>query len=244
MKVDKNLGIPLYVQLGDVLRQQIRSGELPVNTKLPSERELCERYDVSRITVRKTISELLSEDLIYTAPGKGSYVAPPSLDDQWRPFNSFTEDMLQRGQTATSRILDAQILHADDAQAKQFNLPRGAELVMIRRLRSTKEDKRPIVLQESWLPHHRCPGLLDFDLKNRSLFDILRTEYRIRLARAATVISAALGEENICHLLGLTPPAAVLINLQTTYNEHDEIIEYSRSTYRGDRYTLQIDMRC
>jgi GntR family transcriptional regulator len=244
MMLDRRSGAPFYVQLADTLRQRIRSGDLSVNEWLPSERELCEKYGVSRITVRRSLADLADENLIHTIPGKGSYVAAPEYEDNLCPFNSFTEDMSQHGLTAISRVLEARTMKASEEQAEKLKVLNGAELIVLRRLRSTVEDRRPIVIQTAWLPHHKVPGLLDYDLETRSLFEILRIEYRLTLARAVTEISARMPDADERRLLGIAGPTPVLVNRQTSFDPHGEIIEYTRSIYRGDVYTLYVDMKC
>ncbi len=238
--LDKDSGIPLHVQLRDLLRGQILSQQLAAHAQLPSERELCECHGVSRITVRQALAELLREGLIYTTVGKGTYVAPRRLKDELVPQSSFTEDMLRRGMTPSSRVLAASILRADDDVAARLRVPPGAEVVRLERLRLA--DGLPIAIQLSWLPHYLCPDILRFDLAARSLFSVLRNEYQLRLAHVETEIEAALAQPEECRQLGMQPPAAVLISQQVTFLDNDLAIEFTRSVFRGDWYTLHTRM--
>ncbi len=238
--LDKDSPVPLHVQLRDLLRAQILSGRLAPHTQLPSERELCLQYGVSRITVRQALGELSHEGLIYTTVGKGTYVGVPKVQEELRPLSSFTEDVRRRGMTASSRVLEAMIVPADDHLAELLRMPRGAEVVRLRRLRLA--NGMPLAIQLTWLPHHLCPGLLAYDLASRSLFDILRREYHLRLVRAETGIEAALASPDESELLQLPTPAAVLISEQTTYLDTDAVIEFARSVFRGDSYRLHARM--
>ena len=105
--------------MADLLRKQIQGNQLPPNTQLPSERELCEQHAISRITVRKAMDELLHEGLVYTCVGKGTYVAEPKLSEELQPFSSFTEDMQRRG-------MAGQPTWADVSQIRQ-SLDKGGE---------------------------------------------------------------------------------------------------------------------
>ena len=238
--LDKDSPVPLHVQLRDLLREQILSGTLPPHTQLPSERELCLQYGVSRITVRQALGELSHEGLIYTTVGKGTYVAVPKVQEELQPLSSFTEDVRRRGMTASSRVLQATIVPADDRLAELLRVPRGAEVVRLHRLRLA--NGLPLAVQLTWLPHHLCPGLLAYDLASSSLFDILRREYHLRLVRAETSIEAALATPEERELLQLPTPAAVLISEQTTYLDTDAVIEFARSVFRGDSYRLHARM--
>jgi GntR family transcriptional regulator len=219
------------------LREGIGSGRLPPDTQLPSERELCSQYRISRITVRKALSELVHQGLIYTAVGKGTYVADArTLDEELQPLSSFTQDIERRGMRVSSTVLERAILNADDRLAERLHIPRGAEVVKLYRLRLA--DGLPIAVQRSLLPHHLCQGLLGHDLSARSLFAVLRTEYGWHLSRADTTIEAALAQPDEARLLDLTLPAAVLISEQTTYLDRGTPIEWTRSVFRADRYKL------
>lgn len=238
--LDKDSAVPLHVQLGNLLRGQILGDQLAPHAQLPSERELCERYGVSRITVRQALGDLLREGLIYTSVGKGTYVAVPKLHEELQPLSSFTEDMRRRGMAASSRVLEVCVVPADDEKAARLRLPLRSAVVVLRRLRLT--DGVPIAIQASWLPHHLCPNLLDHDLSTRSLFDVLRTEYGLRLVRGETGIEAALARPDELDLLQMEPPAAVLVSEQTTFLDNDQIIEFVHSVFRGDRYKLRTEM--
>jgi GntR family transcriptional regulator len=238
--LDKDSAMPLHAQLTELLRGQIRGGWLAPHTQLPSERELCAQCGVSRITVRQALGELLREGLIYTQVGKGTYVSMPRMEEELQPLSSFTDDMRRRGMVASSRLLAGAVANADDEQASRLRLPRGAEVVLLHRLRLA--NGLPIALQHTWLPHHLCRDLLRCDLSTRSLFEVLRTEYRLSLARAETNLSAALVQPEERRLLQMPFPAAVLVSEQTTYLDSGEIIEFVRSVFRSDRYTLHIRM--
>ena len=233
---DQNNSIPLHHKLRETLRHQIVTNQLPAHERLPSERELCDQYSISRTTVRRALADLFNEGLIYTTVGKGTYVAAPQMKEQLQPLSSFSEDITRRGMQPSSRLLRAEVQNANDEQAARLCLPRGAEVVSLYRLRLA--DGKPIALQLIWLPHYLCPDLLRFDLAQQSLYHILRSEYLLKLTYAETTIMAALANPEECRLLVLSPPAAVLISQQSTYLDNGSLIEYAHSVFRGDRYKL------
>lgn len=232
----KDTETPLYIQLTDLLRQQIESMQLAPNQRIPSERDLCERYGVSRITVRQAMANLTNEGLITTVPGKGTYVTLPRLAGELQPLRSFTDEMSVRGMTAASKVLGASIESASNTIASQLRVSPGTEVVKLERLRKT--DGLPIAIQTSWLVHHLCPGILRFNMAKRSLYDVFRDEYQLILVSAETSISAALATTEQCDLLKVQPPAAVLLVDQTTLIGNGSILEYTHSVYLGDRYRI------
>lgn len=234
--LNKNSAIPLHVQLAALLRDQMQRKELPINSRLPSERELCDRYGISRITVRQALATLVQEGLVSSAAGKGTFVTAPRLNEELKPLSSFTQDLERRGMHASSRLLEAHILPADDDWAGRLGVPRGAEVVCLQRLRLANDS--PIALQITHLPHHLCPNLLSFDFTARSLYEVLRAEYHMKLSHSETMIEAALAVPEEARLLGLKRPAAVLISKQTTYLEGGGVIEVTRSVFHAERYQL------
>jgi len=234
--IDKMKGEPLHHQLKELIRAQILSGELETHAQLPSERELCDQYGISRTTVRRAMAELLSEGLVYTTIGKGTFVAPPPLQEELQPLSSFSEDMARRGMKASSQLLRLAVENANDEHAALLGIPRGAEVVALSRLRLA--DGFPIAIQHIWLVHHLCPVVTNFDLKEHSLYDILTNQCGLKLAYADTSIRAVIATPNDCQLLQLAHPAAILLTEQKTYLEDGNVIEFAQSRFRGDQYTL------
>ena len=152
------------------------------------------------MTVRRAISELLHEGVIYAIPGKGLYVTEPKQDAE-PPLRGFTEDMSQRGMVASSQVLAAEIVGASTVLSSALGVPIGTALVYLRRLRLA--DGAPMAVQGSYLPQALCPGLLEHDLGRGSLFELLRNVYHLRLADGTTAVEAALADAEHARLLGL-----------------------------------------
>jgi GntR family transcriptional regulator len=238
MMLNKASSIPLHVQLANLLREQVVRHQLRPNDRLPSERELCQQYGISRITVRQALSELAKAGLVYSSIGKGTYVAEAAFQEEFQPLSSFTHDLERRGMRAASQVLEASLLPADDHWSEIFFIPRGAEVVRLHRLRLTGD--APIAIQLTHLPHHLCPHLLEYDFSSCSLYEVLRNVYKLHLARSETVIEAALASSRQAELLRLPQPTAVLISQQTTLLDNGIVIEMTRSIFNSERYKLHM----
>lgn len=230
--------LPLYAQLKEAIIADISNGQLLPGDQLPSHHVLCSQYDMSYMTVRRAITELSSEGVIYTLHGKGSYVAEPKVQAEAGPLVSFTEDMANRGLQAESHILATQIIEASTVMAQTLQVAFGAPLVYLVRLRMA--NKTPIAIQTAFLPHQRCAGLLDYDLEQGSLYATLRNEYGMQLTSSNGSVGAALATAEEAELLQLELPAALLIVEQITFLDTGSPIEFVRTAYRGDRYRMQI----
>jgi GntR family transcriptional regulator len=238
--LNKESSVPLHVQLATVLREQVIRRELGPNGRLPSERELCQQYGISRITVRQALSELAQAGLVYSSVGKGTYVAEPAFQEELQPLSSFTQDLERRGMRAASQVLEACLVPADEHWSEVFYIPRGAELVRLHRLRLSGD--LPIAIQLTYLPHHLCPHLLEYDFSSCSLYEVLRNAYKLQLTRSETIIEAALASSHEADLLGLPQPAAVLVSKQTTLLDNGIVVEMTRSTFNSERYMVRMHL--
>ncbi|MSP12098.1 MAG: GntR family transcriptional regulator [Chloroflexi bacterium] len=236
-RLKRNNPIPLYIQLYETLRREIQADRLKPDEQLPSERELCERYEVSRMTVRQALVDLGREGLVYSRVGKGTFVSKPKIDQQLRTLTGFSLEMTSRGSAPSSRVLEARLQPSDAGQANMLHIPAGSEIVILGRVRLA--DGLPLAVETVYLPHHLCPNLLRHDFAVTSLYEVLEREYSFRLTRAEQTIEAALANSRDIGLLQLIPPAPVLVMERLTFTDQDVLIEYVQSTYRGDRYKFR-----
>jgi GntR family transcriptional regulator len=229
---------PLYLQVKEEIIDLIQRGELKPNDQLPSQRELVSTYGASHMTVRRALDELIDEGLIYAIPGKGIYVREHKLQAESCPLMSFTEEMALRGMHASSTVLAARLVPASTVMARTLDVELGMPLAYLRRLRLA--DGLPMALQTNYLKSWLCPGLLERDLQDASLYNLLRQEYQLCLTSSKGTVEAALADDEHASLLGMELPAALLITEQVSFLENGQPIEYVRTAYRGDRYQYRI----
>jgi GntR family transcriptional regulator len=234
MRLHREAPDPLYAQLKDSLTVEITAGRYHPHQRLPSERELSNRFKVSRMTVRQALLELVHDGLIYTRTGKGTFVAEPKIDQQLRALTGFTQDVRERGGKPSSRVLEAKVIAATPEVAAALRATPGAEVVLISRLRLS--DGVPLAIENAYLPFVKFPDLLSHDFAVESLYEVLENKYGIKLTQAEQSIEAALAAPREVELLEITPSAPVLKMQRLTLSSEDVPIEYVCSTYRGDRY--------
>lgn len=241
MSAREAMGEHPYLRVKEDILAGIADGLYPPHSKLPSQRDLGVDHGVSHMTVRRAINELVRDGAIYTRAGSGLYVAEPKVDAEAGPLIGFTEDMARRGMRASSRLLECSMVSASTVLATTLRVVVGQPLVCVRRLRLAEDE--PMALQTNYLPAALCPGLPAKDLEGGSLFEILKSDYGLRLVDAETAVSAELASEAEAGLLHLEPPASLLVTEQITYLDNDQPIEFVRSLYRGDRYRLRVERR-
>jgi GntR family transcriptional regulator len=237
MRLRREAPDPLYLQLKDSLTAEITSGRYRSNQRLPSERELSERFRVSRMTVRQALLELAHDGAIYTRVGKGTFVAEPKIDQQLRTLTGFSQDVRARGGKPTSQVLEAKVIPATPDVAAALRIAPDAEVILLSRLRLANDV--PLAVETAYLPFAMFPKLLQHDFGVESLYDVLEKEYRLSVTQAEQSIEAALAGLREIELLELTPPAAVLKMQRLTLTGDGVPVEYVHSTYRGDRYKFR-----
>ncbi|MEM1078876.1 MAG: GntR family transcriptional regulator [Pseudomonadota bacterium] len=232
-------GGPRYVQLRQRLESGIESGVLPPNSSLPPEREIAEITELSRVTVRKAIQELVREGLIEQRQGSGSFIREPinRMEQSLSHLTSFTEDMARRGMDTTSRWLERGVFLPTPAETKALDLPEGAEVSRIYRLREAGE--RPMALERASLPIDILPNPLEV---TTSLYAVL-SQRGLRPVRAVQKISAINLEAREADLLGVAEGAAGLSIERTSYLSSGRVAELTRSLYRGDAYDFVAELR-
>lgn len=241
MKLRPDSSEPLYVQLENILATQIASGQLRPHERLPSERELCQRFGISRMTVRQALGSLAKEGLVYTRPGKGVFVADPKRGLEVKiSLAGFSEDIRRSGAKPSSILLEARLLPTTPELAKALHISGQEEVVKIERLRLV--NNVPLALHTAYLPHRLCPNILQHNLAVESLFHTLEKVYGLRLARAEQTVRAVLAGPRELELLGLSAPAPVLHAERTTYLDTGEVIEFSQAVYCGEWYGLHFEL--
>jgi GntR family transcriptional regulator len=228
---------PLYSQLKDSLRADIIAGRYRPHEQLPSERELSNRFKVSRMTVRNALSELARDGTIYTRIGKGTYVSEPKIDQQLRTLTGFTQDVSARGGKPSSRVLEAKVIPATAEVGAALRITPGAEVILLSRLRFA--DGEPLAVETAYLPFALFPDLLNYNFAVDSLYNVLENKYGVNLTLAEQTIEAALAGSRELELLKLTPPSAVLRMRRLTLTSDGVAVEFVSSAYRADRYKFR-----
>jgi len=237
--LDRGSPVPLYYQLKEIFRSWISDGKFDSDGRFPSESELQERFGVSRMTVRRALSELVHEGFLVREQGRGSFVVKPRMQEQLTRLTSFTEEMQRRGLLTESKILNFEIV-IDEEVAQKMEIPADEELVRLQRVRLVEGE--PIALQTNFVRRRFCPGLAEHGLIGGSLYETLEVVYGLHLERALQTVEAKPADQYEAKLLGLGVGQPVLFFNRLTYLRDGTPIEYVCSTYRGDRYRLTTEL--
>ncbi len=236
--LDPDTSIPYYEQIRAYLLAKIESGEFRPHTRTPSERVLSEQFGVSRMTVKHAIKELVSSGRLYTRVGKGTFVSDPPITQNLNMLTGFSEDMEALGKSTSSRVLTAAVIAATAKIARELRIPQEAHVVLLRRIRLA--DNEPVALENSYLNHTLCPGILDtHDFSMESLYAVLKNEYQLILSYGEQSIQARLATKSEADLLSIQKGFPLLDIMRTTFSDEAQPIEYVESIYRGDLYVFR-----
>jgi GntR family transcriptional regulator len=232
--------LPKYYQLREALRAKIETGEWQPGDLIPSERELCEQYNISRMTVRQALSDLVNEGLLVREQGRGSFVAHPKVQQKLLRLTGFSDEATARGQQPGSRVLRLEMEMPRPAVQKVLRVPDNRPVIVLERLRLV--DEEPIALELAWLHFPGYEQLLTEYMDSQSLYSLLLTRYDIVPTRAEQHLEAALGRLREQELLGFQRGTPVLLARRITYDQFDRPFEYVESVYRADRYTFYTEL--
>ena len=230
---------PRYHQLARHIGAAIRSGLLQVEQQLPPERELAELADVSRVTVRKAVAELVNEGLVDQRRGAGSFIraAAPRLEQSLSTLISFTENMTARGKTSTSVTLSQGLFIPTPNETFMLGLNSGDKVARIRRLRSA--DGVPMAIETSALPADVLPAPEQVDT---SLYAVLRRHRRAPTRAVQRVTAVSLNAADAA-LLDKQPGEPVLQIDRTGYLSSGRPIEFTNGVYLPDMYDFVSELR-
>ena len=203
---------------------------------LPSEAELCERFSVSRMTVRQALAELTNDGLVERRRGQGTFVAHRPVHRRPGVFLSFTEEMNRRGMQATSRLLAAGMDEPRRSEALDLGLAPDSQVVRISRVRLA--DGVPVALEDAALvPELR--DVLEEDLGGGSLHSALERR-GVVATRATGTIAARLARASETELLDLAPQSALLVELRILFDQEGQVFERTETRYVADRYVIDV----
>lgn len=233
------ISFPLYYQIEMNLRKEIVAGDFKPGHLLPSERDLMNTYNVSRVTVREAINRLVVQRLVIKKQGKGTFVAkydPKHADHMVGPLNSSSEVFLLKNYTVKTKVLESKKTAPTKEIYKKLQLEEceSEEIFYLERVRYANDT--PVAHIKCYLPYGSIEGIEKINFSVATLYRTLEDYYRLELYEAYEVIEAIKADEKSARLLQLEPGDPVLLDQRKTYLKNGTIIEYEKVRYRSDIY--------
>lgn len=232
-----NNPIPLHIQLKQLIHAEIREGKYV--DKIPSERELMDRFQVSRSTVRESINHLVNEQILEKVHGKGTYIRTKKKISDWlNTLHSFTETVKNMGMTPSAKLIAIENDVEDLAIQRKLN---NSAIFTFTRLR--KADQKPIAIERHYYAQSLGNQLKQFDLNASTIYDLLEQELNIVLVEAEQTIKVIPISERDASFLNIVPGTNVLCVERIIYGMLGEPIEFYRSVFHPSYYELKLKTR-
>ena len=229
---------PLYSRIKRLVTEAVSCGDLKQGDSIPSERDVAEMLNVSRVTVRKAFSDLVAEGVLVQRRGSGTYVNGPAtrIEQPLSRLTSFSEDMRLRGITTDAQWLDRSSGLPTPEEAMTLSISPNEHVSRFHRLR--RADGVPLAIELAVIPHKFMP---DPSSVGGSLYAAL-DERGFRPVRALQRLRAAALSKTEAKLLDLEPGAPALFIERISYLPDGRTVEYTRSHYRGDSYDFVAEL--
>jgi GntR family transcriptional regulator len=209
--------------------------ELTVGDAIPAERQLGLDLGVSRLTVRAAIDELVREGYLVRRRGSGTFVAEPKVA-KGIDITSFSDDMRARGLTPASRTLDLRVELAGARLGRILHVSPSQEIVAVKRLRLA--DGEPMAIEHLHTRASLVPRLSAADLEENSFYDLLADRYGITIVGGTQTVEPTVTNEEESRVLGVPLHSPALLFERVTRASTGDVVEFTSSTYRGDRYRI------
>jgi GntR family transcriptional regulator len=227
------------VTKSEVLRRHLVDmidGDLAPHDKLPTERDLADRFSLSRLTVRQVLGRLESEGRVYREQGSGTFVSEPRIAKSLE-LTSFSEDMRARGLRPGSSEVSLVQRPAGAEIGAALGISPRAEVLHFHRVRTA--DDTPMCVEDSYLPSALAPGLAASDIDG-SLYELLENRFHLKIDRAQQTIRATVLEPAEAAQLQSVDFGPAFDVTRVGFDARGDRIEYARSIYRGDRYSYDL----
>jgi len=237
--IDREDHQKLYFQLYEILKKKIESNVWLVGSQIPTEDELCKVFGVSRATVRTAVLELVRQGYLKRQQGKGTFIYRNYVSEGLTMLTNFRELLFEEGLNFTTNVLARTVMMPIDNLDVKLDIPKDKHIIYIKRLRSI--DNEPVLLQETYIPYHICPLLLEEDIEHQSLFELFEKKYGVKITRVKNYIEIAPLHPDEKQLVGL-PEGSQAILLNQYFYSGDTLVMYTRSIKRTDRFKFLMEL--
>ena len=225
-------GSPLYATIEETIATEIAQGEYRPGDQLPTEDALLQRFQVSRITVRRAVQNLVNRGLLEIRRGLGTFVLSPRIEADLTKLTGFVEDMNAAGRKATARVISQGVVPASARVAECLQLGKGTKVMQIKRVRIA--DGTPLSLDETYLPLALGRQIVTNDLRLHPIFTLLEEKYGVPLIEADYELEAAIATNAVADALQVKAGSPIFQIERTTKTTGNHPVDYEVLSYRGD----------
>ena len=229
--------LPAYLQIHNQIKKEIDEEVWQIGQRLPSERDLAETFQVSRMTLRQAITLLVEEGVLERRVGSGTFVASTRVQEKMRGTTSFTEIMKSQGKTPSSQLISYRRTLPSKQEVEKLGINKTENIIRMERVRYA--DKLPVVYEVASIPEKFIKNFNKEEITSH-FFQTLQ-EHGYKIGKSQQTIYARLAKEKIAHYLEIPRGHAILALTQVSYFEDGTAFEYVKSQYVGDRFEFYLE---
>ncbi|HEL0756094.1 GntR family transcriptional regulator [Streptococcus equi] len=229
--------LPAYIKIHDAIKKDIEKEVWTIGSRLPSERDLAEHFEVSRMTLRQAITLLVEEGILERRVGSGTYIASHRVQERMRGTTSFTEIVNSQGRKPSSKLISYQRQLASDTEINQLHLEESDYVIRMERIRYA--DKVPLVYEVASIPEKFIKNVKKTDITEHFFQTLTSNGYEI--GKSQQTIYAKIASERVASYLEVAKGHAILALTQVSFFTDGRPFEYVRSQYVGDRFEFYLE---
>ncbi len=234
--MEKNQALHAFIK--EDLLTRIKSGTYKVGDRIPTELELCKEYNVSRTTVRTALKQLTIEGYLVRKQGNGTFVAEHKVKQTLsHTAKRYGDQIAVQGKKAHISLVDIQVIPATEFLARTLNVEKDDPIQCIERVR--KANGEPTQFETAYVPWTLAPGITK-EHAEKSLYETLRTQYNLQIARTTEHVEIAFPDDRVAHLLEYKKILPCFYIETVAEDVNGVVLEYSRSYFRGDKTNFVI----
>ena len=233
--------MPAYLRIAEDIQQGIAQGVYKPDEQIPTQAQLSGHYQVSRITVRDAVNELMHRGLLYTRQGKGTFVASTKRN----PYpavrtGSFSAGNRTAGTAVATKVVSLERIEAPFQIAKALGIEEGSPLICLSRVRSINGEKT--IFNRSHLSARRfCMiNFLEEDFEKQSLYETLSEKSGLRISATREEFRAICCPGNVASLLDYSPGEPMIYVIRCTFDDQGACFEWSEQYERTDHYPIRV----
>ncbi|HPX71584.1 MAG TPA: GntR family transcriptional regulator [Acholeplasmataceae bacterium] len=227
------MALPIYKKIENDIKESIQNGTFKKGDLLPSENVLKDKYNVSRMTVRQALTNLVNDGYLYRHKGKGTFVSQNKFEKKIHGVRSFTQEMSAIGKKVSSKILSFKKEEASKEIAEKLFLENKEEVFYIERVRYG--DETPVLYEQLFIPANLFKTITEKDLKG-SFYEYIEKKLGMDISYCFQSIEAVNADSKVSSILEVSKNSPKLLIVRNTFLSNGRPFEYVKSYYRADRY--------
>ena len=229
---------PMYIKIHNQIKRDIENKKYRVGERIPAERQLASKFNVSRMTLRQAIKTLEDEGILERRLGSGTYVSSQKVQEKMSGIMSFTDITRSNGQVPSSKLLSYRITKPSLSEKEKLKIQDTDNVLRMERVRFA--DNVPICYEVATIPYELVSRFSKDEISS-SLYQTLEEKGGYKIGSVVENIGAAVANENEARLLSVKKGEPLVTIRQVTEHSNLYPFEYVRASYVAERFEFTFE---